>query len=366
MSDFEDLNIVHECYAPIAIPTINRISHLERCIKSLQNCKGVENSDIYISVDYPPNDRYIVGYRQVKEYLEGGLSGFKNVYIFFQEKNLGPYENSSFLLNAVFEKHNVIIFTEDDNEFSPNFLEYMNKCLLYSENDEKVMCISGYTTSKRYYEKKNNITYVPACSSWSVAYWKEKCDFLRSHVTLDYFEKIVKSRTLSKKLLLLNEERFIYLIRTVYNDCNVVYRDDGKTIANMDITNSIFFLMENLFQIQPIISKVRNCGNDGSGVNSQIDEAVILESIDASGDFDIQYDVMDDCSKKNAYQIYLESCYFPRKYVKRYVFFSAIYRILGKRISIPLYRIYLYIVNEVWGKSYIRKLYKRLRSLKNG
>lgn len=362
MSDFENPDRITERHAPIAIPTLNRRTHLERCIKSLQNCQGAEETDIYISVDYPPSEKYIDGYNLVKEYLKDGLSGFSNVHIVYQETNLGPYGNLLFLFDIVFEKHEVIIFTEDDNEFSPNFLEYMNKGLRYKENDEKVMCVSGYNTSKEYYEKRNNITFVPACSGWGVAYWKEKWNLVRENVTLDYFERIIKSKTLSKKLLLKNEERFIYLIKTVYDDCNATYMEDGKTIAPIDITNSIFFIIEDLLQMQPIVSKVRNCGNDGSGVHSHTDEMVIAEYIDPSENFEIQYDVSDDRSEDNARQIYSESCYFERKYVRRYVFFSVLYRILGKRISARIYRMYLFLIEEVWGKSHIRRIYKRIQA----
>ena len=362
MPDLEKNNITEERYAPIAIPTLNRRIHLEQCINSLRNCKGAEKTDIYISVDYPPSEKYVNGYNQVKEYLHNGLSGFSKVHIVYQETNLGPYGNLLFLFDSVFEKHEVIIFTEDDNEFSPNFLEYMNKCLLYKEDDEKVMCVSGYNTSKKYYEKRNNITFVLACSGWGVAYWKDKWNLVRENVTLEYFERIVKSKTLSKKLLLNNEERFIYLVKTVYDDCAATYMEDKKTIAPIDITNSIFFIIEGLFQMQPIVSKVRNCGNDGSGVHSHTDELVIAEHIDPSENFEIKYDVSDDCSENNAHQIYLESCYFERKYVKRYVFFSTLYRTLGKRMSIRIYRKYLFIIEEIWGKSYVRRVYKRIQA----
>ena len=86
-------------YAPIIVVTLNRNEHLKRCIHSLAMNTGAENTDIYISVDFPPAEKYIDGYRRVKEYLSSttDLKKFKNAYIFYQEKNLGPGKNIRFL-----------------------------------------------------------------------------------------------------------------------------------------------------------------------------------------------------------------------------------------------------------------------------
>ncbi len=69
-------------YAAVIIPTLNRIDHLKRCVNSLLKNAEAQNTDLYISVDYPPADKYRVGYEEVKKYVKT-ISGFKNVYIYF-------------------------------------------------------------------------------------------------------------------------------------------------------------------------------------------------------------------------------------------------------------------------------------------
>lgn len=77
---------------PICIPTCNRYEHLKRCVESLSKCTLASETDLIISVDYPPSDKYVDGNEKIKKWLERGIEGFKSVQIFFQEKNLGAYE----------------------------------------------------------------------------------------------------------------------------------------------------------------------------------------------------------------------------------------------------------------------------------
>ena len=144
-------------YAPIAIPTLNRIEHLKRCIESLQNNLWAQYTTLIISVDFPPENKYVEGYNKVCEYLKEGINGFYSVDIIYQKANLGAYDNESFLSEYIAEKYDRYIFTEDDNEFSPNFIEYIDKGLELFENDEKVMAICAIGSSSKEDEQNNAV-----------------------------------------------------------------------------------------------------------------------------------------------------------------------------------------------------------------
>ena len=114
-------------YAPVLITTLNRHEHLKNCIESLQNNTLANKTDIFISVDYPPSEKYVEGYKRICEYFHSTkIDGFNSVHVFFQEKNLGPNDNYYFLENIIKTEYEFYIFSEDDNIFSKNFLEYMN------------------------------------------------------------------------------------------------------------------------------------------------------------------------------------------------------------------------------------------------
>ena len=43
-------------FAPIIIPTLNRCDHLKACLESLNNNHNAENTEVSVSVDYPPSE----------------------------------------------------------------------------------------------------------------------------------------------------------------------------------------------------------------------------------------------------------------------------------------------------------------------
>ncbi len=131
-------------YYPIIIPTLNRYIHFKRCIESLQNNSGASNTELIIGLDYPPFNKYIEGYKKIKEYLPT-INGFKNVIILEANQNLGAVGNSEKLKNYAYNLgYDAYIFTEYDNEFSPNFIEYINLGLKTYKNDKSIHSICGY------------------------------------------------------------------------------------------------------------------------------------------------------------------------------------------------------------------------------
>ena len=55
-------------YAPVIIPTLNRHEHLIRCINSLKRNPLAKETELYISLDYPPAEKYVDGYLKIKKY----------------------------------------------------------------------------------------------------------------------------------------------------------------------------------------------------------------------------------------------------------------------------------------------------------
>lgn len=54
----------------------------KRCIESLKNNFYAKYTDLYISVDYPPSEKYVKGYEKVKEYLSIPIDGFREVHCY--------------------------------------------------------------------------------------------------------------------------------------------------------------------------------------------------------------------------------------------------------------------------------------------
>lgn len=143
-------------FAPVAITTLSRIECLKTTIDSLGRCHCAEYTDVYISVDYPPNTKYKSGYVEVCNYLETIHDDhpFKSLNLYFHKANLGPFENYLWLVRLILSKYDSIIILEDDNEPAPCFLDFCNKALqIYAADNDVVVinpsdyvwCGDGYT-----------------------------------------------------------------------------------------------------------------------------------------------------------------------------------------------------------------------------
>lgn len=132
-------------YAPVIIPTLNRFEHFKRCLESLERCKDAEYTDVFIGLDYPPSDKYAEGWEKINVYLKEKESsnGFSHLYVIRHEKNIGAIRNFAELRKSVFD-YGFFIFTEDDNEFSPCFLSYMNQNLRLYKDDKTIFRVCGY------------------------------------------------------------------------------------------------------------------------------------------------------------------------------------------------------------------------------
>lgn len=256
-------NLNQKC-APVLITTLNRYEHFVRCIESLRNNTWSKYTDIYIGLDYPKNQSHWNGYENICKYLEGEFTEFKSFNIIKRNENYGSSRNMLEMRENIFKNYDRMIRTDDDAEFSPNFLEYMNKCLEYYENDEDVIAVTGYSYPINWIVdngsnvfKQNAIFHMWGTGMWRHKYRKLQQDFENAYLRKNFerYLKNIKSNTLI-------DARFVDFVN------GVLCWSEGNLIDSIsDISLSIYLGLENKSIIMPTISKVRNNGFDGSGEN---------------------------------------------------------------------------------------------------
>lgn len=252
---------------PVVIPTLNRADHLKRCLLSLMKNTGADDTEVYISVDFPPAEKYVQGYNKVKELLASlDLSGFKKVNIVYQEENLGAVKNSDFLFSLVKDEYDAYIFSEDDNEFAPNFLEYMNKGLEIFRDDSRVVAVCGSKDTDWETDGKNYAA-VKLFAAYGVGTWiqeKLRREAEGSAVIVPErpygFKKIQRLYKQNKGLFCL------YALAIMSTDTGLFWRT-SDTLYWCDTMYSLYMHFTDKFSIAPQISKARTWGNDGSGTN---------------------------------------------------------------------------------------------------
>lgn len=246
-------------YAPVMITTCNRYEHLKRCMESLQRNIDADKTELYISVDYPPNEKYVDGWKKVCRLLREPIEGFFRVHVFFQERNLGSEENYGYIEEIVFKEHDRLIFTEDDNEFSVNFLIYMNKGLMLYENHPTVYGICGYADDFGFRHGGDNVIPLTNFCAWGMGIWREKEKVIHDQLTMENWLNVFQKFQLMWELYRRRKRLFSRMLGTVIDP------ESEEVLLNTDINRGIFLAINGFCTINPVKSKVRNWGWDGSG-----------------------------------------------------------------------------------------------------
>ena len=271
-------------YAPVMVTTICRYEKFRNCIESLSRCTDADKTEIFIGVDYPTKDEHWPGYLKIKEYLPA-ISGFKKVNVFIREKNLGQGKNGKDLRERIRENFDRYIMTEDDNEFSPNFLQYMNQCLEKYKDNPNVTTICGYS-----YQEWENVGDYPynaypmeGFCAWGVGLWFDKNEKYRKfHSASEIIHTPKYVRQLFKKNMHITVHRLLF----------------RHNISGGDLRRRCYCALENKYSIFPTVSKVRNHGFDGEGAHCAVINTYAKQKIDESPSF-----VLDDFELKHYPQI---------------------------------------------------------------
>lgn len=269
-------------YAPVIIPTLYRAEHFKRCVKSLSRCTGADRTTLIVGLDYPLRDSHRPGYEEICTYLPT-ISGFKEVIVLKRPSNYGATKNCQSLREYAFNISDRYIFTEDDNEFAPNFLEFVNKGLEEYKDDERVMGICGY----RYLFLKETPALkaypLHGFSAWGYGCWKDKEPLYKKIGREAFLDKILGSWRTS-----------MWLLRKYPKWLNACLRMKLKDLSYGDTLWALECVLHNKVSIFPTVSKVRNWGNDGTGENChKVQQKFALQPIDEDETFEYDNGTME-------------------------------------------------------------------------
>lgn len=254
--------------APIIIPTLCRYEHLKRCIESLQKNELALQTELFIGLDYPAKEAHWPGYKKIKEYIEHGIEGFYKVTVIVHAENKGADQNIDILRQRVYEEYDQYIFTEDDNEFSPNFLKYMNKYLEEFSDDDTVQAVTGYAYPVHYPRKDKVYFQNVYFAAYGYGTWKKKEEVMFSEMTFENYNKLLQDKNFMKALSRKSRNQFCNFVKGMLGYGFDVIAD-GK-IRRIDINFGVWMFFRNKSMIFPTTSMVRNWGFDGSGINCDV------------------------------------------------------------------------------------------------
>lgn len=267
-------------FAPVMIPTLCRFEHFKRCVESLSKCTGASETELYIGLDYPAKESHRKGYEKILAYVDS-IQGFKKVHISKREVNFGQKKNTKDLREQVrqagFEYY---IISEDDNEFAPNFLLFMNQCLVKYKDNPQVMAVCGFSHfewNDRGSYKYNAFPMHGFCA-FGMATWFSK---LKEYQEFYTDQEIVSNPKLVHKLFKCRQHKTIH---------RMLFR---QGISGGDLRRVFYAELTNKYSIFPAVSKVRNHGYDGEGSHCTSINVYAKMPIDTSDSF-----VLDDFELK--------------------------------------------------------------------
>ena len=268
-------------YAPVVIPTLNRYAHLKRGLDSLAENSWAKFTEVFVALDYPPNNKYVEGWQKTKAMLSAyPRDPFKNFTVVERDCNYGQGRNSKEVISKyVIPNYDRYISAEDDIEFAPNFLEYMDKCLDYFKDDDSVQAVCGYSYPLSWKLSGGSTAFLSQAtySAWGTGQWVDK-----------FYNQAIKD--IKEKYLLRNFERafkeglvdkMIDGRRAEYIAYATIGAGDKEMECGTDMALGPYLLLSGKHVVVPSVTKTRNLGFDGTGLGcSAIENAQGAHSMD--------------------------------------------------------------------------------------
>lgn len=252
-------------YAPFIVTTLNRSTHFIRMMESLKRNEWAKYTDVYVGLDYPPSPKYEDGWRGICDYLENGdFSVFSKFVVFRRDHNLGAGANNRMLFEYVRERYDRWIYCDDDCEFSPNFLEYMDKCLEQFKDDPDVVAINGYSYPIKWVCKDGSTCFKQDfnVATWGIGLWNSKSDVMKAYITsnrmLKDAPKVIKKGCYNKMI----DSTFLEYFESSLRYFGRPFFMNSFT----DCAMTAYLACADKYAVTPVVSKVRNWGFDGSGL----------------------------------------------------------------------------------------------------
>lgn len=250
-------------FAPVMIPTLCRSQHFKECVESLKRCRWADKTDVFIGLDYPANASHREGYKEICIYLNELEKNhpFKTLNVIRRECNygLGREGNSAKLREEILKNYDRVIFSEDDNVFSPAFLDFINRGLERFKDDKSIQAICGY---RHFYiiktGKENFYRQSVDFSAWGYGTWKDRIEELNKIDPLWFKSRLNLKEFLKFKKNQGNRRALQFLKISNMNPIKF-----GLT----DNVISVYMGLTGKDVVMPEITCVKNMGLDGSGVN---------------------------------------------------------------------------------------------------
>lgn len=256
---------------PILVSVYDRREHLKKCVESLRLNPLSDQSDLFIVSDAASVLSDEAKVNQVRSSIKE-IRGFRHVYPIERDRNMGSFLSVKNAIEDLVREFGRIIFLEDDNIVSSNFLEYLNDGLKFYQEDTSIFSVSGYNYPIQIPPDYPHSVYKwQGFSAWGVGLWRDRWESIKWGYS--EFDRIKNNRRKRNELDLVAGHLFFHFS----NDIRL-----GRTIIDTNICYHMF--MSGLFSIFPVLSKIRNIGDDGTGEHGGFARRYARQALDCKSE----------------------------------------------------------------------------------
>lgn len=256
-------------FVPVLLFVYCRPMHTEKVLQYLNKNTNIEETELYIYSDGPKagKEEEVKNVREkIGEFLQ--VSKFRNVIVKESEANNGLANSIISGVTSVISKYGRVIVLEDDLLTSEDFYMYMKEALKFYQDNEKIWSIAGYSpVLKSAIASGHDVYLCSRAGSWGWATWDNRWSKVDWQVS-DYRQF---KRSPIKRIAFDNRGTGM----TKMLDMQM----EGGKIDSWAIRWCYQQFKSNMFTINPVFSKVKNIGCDGSGTHSKSNMALDISNL---------------------------------------------------------------------------------------
>ncbi len=245
--------IYHEELAPVCLFVYNRPQHTRTTIDYLKRNELAEKTALYIFSDGARGAEGSESVSEVRKFIRE-ISGFKEIHIMEQTKNLGLSQSIISGVTKVVNIYGKAIILEDDIVTSPYFLMYMNDGLRKYAGNDKVASIHGYCYPVK--SKLPETFFIKGADCWGWGTWKNAWD--KFEPDGQKLLREIQERGLKKEFNFNNSYNYFRMLKNQIKGKNDSWAVRWYASA----------FLADMFTLYPYPSIVKNIGFDNSGEHS--------------------------------------------------------------------------------------------------
>ena len=248
--------------APVALFAWQRPGHTQRVLDALAASTGAHETDLFVFVDGPRNDRETARVAEVISIAERAV-GFRSVSVQASPTNLGLSRSITGGVTSVLRHSETVIVVEDDIVVSRSFLDYMNSHLNLYADDDSVASIHGYV-----YPHARDLPptfFIAGADCWGWATWRRA--WIRYRADGSALLSELREQDLLATFDFGGTARYVDMLRD-----QIAGRNDSWAVRWYASA-----LLSGMFTLYPNRSLVMNIGSDGSGSHGGVSTAFAVE-----------------------------------------------------------------------------------------